>query len=192
MGCAGVTVFNALRRSAARPGELVAIQGLGGLGHLGVQFAAKLGFETVAIARGSAKQRVAQELGAHHYIDSLAEDVGAALQALGGAKVVLTTVTDSTAMSNTIGGLSHRSELLVVGASPEPIQVSPFALIGGGKKVYGHASGTSRDIEETLRFAALMGVRPMIEQAPLEDAADAVDRMLSGEARFRMVLTTGR
>jgi alcohol dehydrogenase len=191
MGCAGVTVFNALRRSVARPGDLVAILGLGGLGHLGVQFAAKLGFETIAIARGPGKRALALELGALHYIDSAAEDVAAALQALGGAKVVLATAANSAAMTATIGGLTHRGELIVVGADADPILVSPFALIGGCKKIYGHASGTSRDVEETLQFAALTGVRPMIEQAPLEDAGDAFERMLSGAARFRMVLTTG-
>jgi alcohol dehydrogenase len=192
MGCAGVTVFNALRRSAARPGELVAILGLGGLGHLGVQFAAKLGFETVAIARGTAKQTLAHELGARHYIDSQAQDVSAELQALGGAKVVLATVTDSTAMGNTIGGLTHRGELIVVGVSAEPLHVSPLSLISGCKKMYGHASGTSRDVEETLQFAALTGVRPLIEEAPLDEAAQAFEKLLSGDARFRMVLTTGR
>ncbi len=192
MGCAGVTVFNALRRSAARPGELVAILGLGGLGHLGVQFAAKLGFETVAIARGAEKQALALELGAHHYIDSQSQNVAEALQALGGAKVVLATATNSAAMTDTFTGLTHRGELVIVGLSPEPLQVSPLALIGGTRRISGHASGTSREVEETLRFAALTGVRPMIEQMPLEDADQAFDKMLSGKARFRMVLTTGR
>jgi alcohol dehydrogenase len=192
MGCAGVTAFNALRRSAARPGELVAVLGIGGLGHLGVQFAAKLGFETVAIARGADKEPLARQLGAHHYIDNQTQDAAAALQALGGAKVVLGTVTNNAAMTDTLGGLTHRGELIVIGVNPEPFQVNPFALIVGGHTMRGHQSGTSRDTEETLRFAALTGVRPMIEEAPLTEAQSAVERMLSGKVRFRMVLTTGR
>jgi alcohol dehydrogenase len=192
MGCAGVTTFNALRRSVARPGELVAVLGVGGLGHLGVQFAAKLGFETVAIARGADKEALARELGAHHYIDNETRDVASALQALGGAKVVLATVTDNKAMTDTLAGLGRRGELIVVGVNPEPFEISPFALLGGGHKMYGHASGTSREVEETLQFAALTGIRPMIEELPLADAQSAFDRMLSGKARFRMVLTTGR
>lgn len=189
MGCAGVTVFNALRTSAARPGDLVAILGIGGLGHLGVQFAARLGFETIAIARGADKEPLAKQLGAHHYIDNQAQDTAAALRALGGAKVVLGTVTSNAAMTDTLGGLTHRGELIVIGVNPEPFQVSPFALTGG-HKMYFHASGTSRDTEETLRFAALTGIRPMIEQAPLADAQPAYERMLTGQARFRMVLVT--
>ncbi len=192
MGCAGVTTFNALRRSVARPGDLVAVVGLGGLGHLGVQFASRLGFETVAIARGAEKEPLARELGAHHYIDNQTQDSVAALQALGGAKVVLGTVTDNAAMTDTLGGLTHRGELVVIGVPSEPFQVSPFALIGGGHKMYGHQSGTSREVEETLHFAALTGIRPMIEEMPLADAGSAVERMVSGKARFRMVLTTGR
>ena len=192
MGCAGVTTFNALRRSVARPGDLVAILGLGGLGHLGVQFASRLGFETVAIARGAEKEPLARELGAHHYIDNQTQDAAAALQALGGAKVVLGTVTDNAAMTDTLGGLTHRGELVVIGVPSESFQVSPFALIGGSHKMYGHQSGTSREVEETLNFAALTGIRPMIEEMPLADAGSAVERMVSGKARFRMVLTTGR
>lgn len=191
MGCAGVTTFNALRESVARPGDVVAVLGLGGLGHLGVQFAAKLGFETVAIARGAGKEALAKQLGAHHYVDNTTEDVAEALQALGGAKVVLGTVTDNDAMTDTLGGLTHRGELVVIGVNPAPFEVNPFALIGGSHKMYGHQSGTSRDVEETLNFAALTGVRPMIEEAPLTDAASAFERMLSGDVRFRMVLTTG-
>ncbi len=192
MGCAGVTTFNALRRSTARPGDLVAVLGLGGLGHLGVQFAAALGFETVAVARGADKEVLARELGAHHYIDNETQDVGAELQLLGGAKVVLGAVTNNAAMTDTLGGLTHRGELVVVGVNPEPFEVNPFALIGGEHKMYGHASGTSREVEETLHFAALTGVRPIIEEVPLTDAGLAVERMLSGRARFRMVLTTDR
>jgi len=190
MGCAGVTTFNALRRSAARPGDLVAVLGLGGLGHLGVQFAAALGFETVAVARGADKESLAQELGAHHYIDNTTQDVASELQALGGAKVVVGTVTDNAAMTDTLGGLTHRGELIVVGVNPEPFEVNPFALMGE-HKMYTHASGTSREVEETLHFAALTGVRPMIEEVPLSEAGSAFERMVSGKARFRMILTTG-
>ncbi|MFI1164504.1 alcohol dehydrogenase [Streptomyces sp. NPDC020801] len=192
MGCAGVTTFNALRRTNAKPGDLVAVLGLGGLGHLGVQFANKLGFETVAIARGSDKEQLATALGAHHYIDSTAGDVAKSLQALGGATVVLATAANSDAMTATIDGLREHGELVVIGATPEPIQVSPLQLIMGSKAVHGHPSGTARDIEETMRFAALTGVRPMIEVMPLERVDEAFDRMVSGAARFRMVLATGR
>ena len=192
MGCAGVATFNALRRSTARPGDLVAVLGLGGLGHLGVQFAHRLGFETVAIARGADKAEAAEKLGAHHYLDSSAGDVAARLQALGGAKVVLATAGSSAAMSATVDGLRRSGELIVVGADPEPIQVSPFQLIATSRTVHGHPSGTARDVEETLRFAALTGVRPITETRPLEQVGAAFDRMLAGEARYRMVLTTGR
>lgn len=191
MGCAGVTTFNALRRSAARPGDLVAVLGLGGLGHLGVQFASRLGFETVAIARGAEKAQLARELGARHYIDSETDDVAAALQALGGAKVVLGTATNNAAMTATLGGLTHRGELVVIGVDPAPLEISAFALLGGSHRVYGHASGTSKEVEETLDFAALTGIRPMIEEVPLADAQAALERMLAGKARFRIVLTTG-
>lgn len=191
MGCAGVTAFNSLRSSSARPGDLVAVLGIGGLGHLGVQFAARLGFETVAIARGADKEPLARELGAHHYIDNQAQDAAAALRDLGGAKVVLGTVTSNAAMAATLAGLTHRGELIVIGVNPEPFQIDPFSLLGD-HKMYFHASGTSRDTEETLHYAALTGIRPMIEQMPLADTADAFDRMRSGKARFRMVLTTGQ
>ena len=190
MGCAGVATYNSLRHSAAGSGDLVAVLGLGGLGHLGVQFANKLGFETVAIARGEDKADLAQQLGAHHYLDSTRSDVSAQLQALGGAKVVLATAGNSAAMSATIDGLRHNGELLVVGADAAPIEVSPFQIIATSKTVHGHPSGTARDVEETLRFAALTGIRPMVETRPLEEAAEAYERMLSGAARFRMVLTT--
>jgi len=192
LGCAGVTAFNALRRSAARPGALVAVLGLGGLGHLGVQFAARMGFETVAIARGADKRALAEQLGAHHYIDNQAEDAAAALRALGGAAAVLATAPDNAAMLDTLGGLAPRGELVVVGVNPASVPFNPSALIGGTKRVYGHASGTSIEVEETMRFAALTGVRPMVEQVPLDRVGDAFDRMLSGRARFRMVLTTRR
>jgi alcohol dehydrogenase len=192
MGCAGVATFNALRRSSARPADLVAVLGLGGLGHLGVQFANKLGFETVAVARGADKAGTAEQLGAHHYIDSSAGDVAKQLQALGGAKVVLATAGSSAAMSATIDGLRRSGELIVVGADPEPIQVSPFQLIATSRTVHGHPSGTARDVEETLKFAALTGVRPITETRPLDEVGAAYDRMLAGDARYRMVLTTGR
>jgi D-arabinose 1-dehydrogenase-like Zn-dependent alcohol dehydrogenase len=189
--CAGVTTYNALRHSGAQPGDLVAILGVGGLGHLGVQFAARQGFETVAIARGRDKEPLARELGAHHYIDSTSEDVAAALLALGGARIVLATVTSADAMTATFGGLGPRGKLIVVGASMEPLTISPMQFIGGGKTITGHASGTSMDSQDTLAFCALSGVRPMIETMPLERATEAYDRMMSGDARFRMVLTTG-
>ena len=192
MGCAGVTTFNALRRSAARPGDLVAVLGLGGLGHLGVQFASKLGFETVAIARGGTRAALATQLGAHHYIDSTAGNVARQLQALGGAKVVLATAASSAAMTATIDGLRRGGELIVIGAVPEPIQVSPLQIIAASKAVHGHPSGTAFEVEETLHFAALTGVRPMTEIRPLDDVQAAYDRMASGDARFRMVLTTGK
>ena len=192
MGCAGVATFNSLRRSPARPGDLVAVLGLGGLGHLAVQFAGKLGFETVAIARGAGKAESAGRLGAHHYIDSTSGDVAKQLQALGGATVVLATAGSSEAMSATIDGLRPRGELVVLGADPEPIQVSPFQLIATSRTVHGHPSGTARDVEETLHFAALTGVRPITETRPLDEVDDAYQRMLSGDARYRMVLVTGR
>jgi len=189
--CAGITTYNALRRSAARAGDLVAILGIGGLGHLGVQFAAKLGFRTVAIARGREKEELARRLGAHDYIDSTAEDPAAELARLGGARVVLATVTNAGAMAAVLGGLGPSGTLLVVGASMEPIQFPPAMLIAGNRSIVGHASGSSGDSEDTLAFSALAGVRPMIETFPLERATEAYERMMSGEARFRMVLTTG-
>jgi D-arabinose 1-dehydrogenase-like Zn-dependent alcohol dehydrogenase len=189
--CAGVTTYNALRHSGASAGDLVAILGVGGLGHLGVQFAVKQGFETVAIARGRDKEPLARKLGAHHYIDSTSQDVAAALTELGGARVVLATVTSADAMSATVNGLAPRGRLVVVGVSAEPLAVSPAALVNGNKTISGHASGTSMDSQDTLSFSALSGVRPMIETLPLEQAGAAYARMMSGDARFRMVLTTG-
>ncbi len=191
LGCAGVTTYNALRRSRARGGDLVAVLGVGGLGHLGIQFAARLGFETVAIARGTDKEELARELGAQHYIDSQTTDVAEALRGLGGARVVLATAANSAAMTATVDGLAHRGQLLVIGAAPEPLEISPFQLIMGGRSVTGHPSGTAQDIADTMSFAALTGARPMVETMPLEDAEAAYQRMLSGQARFRMVLTTG-
>jgi D-arabinose 1-dehydrogenase-like Zn-dependent alcohol dehydrogenase len=187
--CAGITTFNALRESGARPGDLVAILGVGGLGHLGVQFARRMGFETVAIARGEDKRSHSLELGAHHYIDSTASDVADELRKLGGAQTILATVTASDAMSAAVGGLRPRGRMIVVGASPDPIQIPPFAIIAGSTGVIGHASGTSKDSEDTLRFSALQDVRPQIETYPLEQAAEGYARMMSGDARFRVVLT---
>ncbi|MGA2013553.1 MAG: alcohol dehydrogenase catalytic domain-containing protein [Solirubrobacteraceae bacterium] len=189
--CAGITTYNALRQSGARGGDRVAVLGVGGLGHLGVQFAAKLGFETVAIARGAGKEELARTLGAHHYIDSTAGNPGAALAGLGGADVILSTVTSSDAMAAVFGGLRPHGRLVVVGASMDPIAVPAAALIGGSKTIAGHASGTARDSEDTLAFSVLTGVRPMIETIALERAGEAYAKMISGDARFRMVLTTG-
>ncbi|MEA2145524.1 MAG: hypothetical protein QOG59_1111 [Solirubrobacteraceae bacterium] len=189
--CAGITTFNALRRSGARGGDRIAVLGVGGLGHLGVQFAVKLGFETVAVARGAEKEPLARKLGAHHYVDSTAGDPGEALLGLGGVDLILSTVTSSDAMAAVFGGLRPNGTLLVVGASMDPIAVPAAMLIGGGKSIVGHASGTARDSEDTLNFSVLSGVRPMIETMPLESAAQAYEKMMSGDARFRMVLSTG-
>jgi D-arabinose 1-dehydrogenase-like Zn-dependent alcohol dehydrogenase len=190
--CAGVTTFNALRNSGARAGETVAVLGLGGLGHLGVQFAAKMGFRTVAIARGKDKEALARELGAHDYIDSAASDPAAELLKLGGARVVLATVTNAAAMTATIGGLGANGSLMILGAPHEPLSVSAFPLIGGRRSIDGWYSGTSIDSEDTLAFSELTGVRPMTEEYPLEQAAEAYERMMSGDARFRVVLTMKR
>ena len=190
--CAGVTTFNALRNSGARPGDTVAILGLGGLGHLGVQFAAKMGFRVVAIARGMDKEPLARELGAHHYIDSAASDVAAELLKLGGARVVLATVTNGPAMTATLGGLQVNGSLMVLGAPHEPLEVNGLLLLGGRRSVAGWYSGTSIDSEDTLAFSQLTGVRPMTEVYPLERAAEAFERMMSGKARFRVVLETGK
>jgi len=186
--CAGITTFNALRNSGARAGDLVAILGIGGLGHLGVQFAAKMGFHTVAIARGKDKEKLALELGAHRYIDSQTQDAAKELTALGGAKVVLATVTSGKAMTPLIDGLGVDGALVVLGASPEPIEVNPFHIIGERRGVRGWPSGTSVDSEDTLRFSALTGVEAMIETYPLAKAAEAYARMMSGKARFRVVI----
>jgi D-arabinose 1-dehydrogenase-like Zn-dependent alcohol dehydrogenase len=189
--CAGITTFNALRESGARPGDLVAVLGIGGLGHLGVQFARRMGFETVAVARGTDKRDQALARGPHHYVDSTATDVAAALQDLGGATTILATVTAPDAMSAAVGGLRPRGRMVVVGASAEPMQIPPFALIPGSTGVVGHASGTSKDSEDAMRFSVLTDVHPQIEILPLEQAAEGYARMMSGAARFRVVLTTG-
>ncbi|MBX7447573.1 alcohol dehydrogenase catalytic domain-containing protein [Mycolicibacterium sp. 3033] len=190
MGCAGVTTFNGLRQTRAKAGDLVAILGVGGLGHLGVQWARAMGFETVAIARGSGKADEARQLGAHHYIDSTAQDVAAELQKLGGAAVVLATANNAEAMAATVGGLGPAGELVAVGVTPENLPISPLDIINSGLSVTGHPSGTARDVEETLHFALLTGVRAMVEERPLAQAAEAFEAMDSGRARYRMVLTT--
>jgi D-arabinose 1-dehydrogenase-like Zn-dependent alcohol dehydrogenase len=187
--CAGLTTYNALRNSGAKPGDLVAVLGIGGLGHLGVQYAAKMGFRTAAIARGQDKEPLAKELGAVHYIDSKTTDPAAELNKLGGAKVVLATVTNGQAMAATLGGLGPLGRLMVLGAAPENLELPPLALIMGRRAVEGWYSGTSIDAEETLSFSQQAGVRSMNEFFPLERAAEAYDRMITGRARFRVVLT---
>lgn len=187
--CAGVTTFNALRHSGALAGDLVAIQGLGGLGHLGVQFANKMGFETVAIGRGEDKKEMVMKLGAHHYIDTQRENPAQALRKLGGAKAILATAPDGKSMTPLIDGLGRDGRLIVVGASQDAIEATPIALIGGQRSLAGWASGISTDSEDALRLCAFSGVRPMIETFPLTEAAAAYERMMSGKARFRVVLT---
>jgi D-arabinose 1-dehydrogenase-like Zn-dependent alcohol dehydrogenase len=188
--CAGITTFNALRHSGAGPGALVAVLGIGGLGHLGVQFAAKMGCHTVAIARGSDKEPLARQLGAQHYIDSTTQNVSSELTKLGGARVILATVTDAKSMSDAVGGLGIDGKLIVVGASMQAIEVSPLALIGARRSISGWPSGTASDSEDTMDFSVLSNIRPLIETYPLEQAAEAYERMMSGKARFRAVLTT--
>jgi alcohol dehydrogenase len=189
MGCAGVTTYNALRNTRAVPGDRVAVLGVGGLGHLGLQFCRAMGFETIVINRGTGKADDARKLGAHHYIDSTGGDVSEALRALGGVSVVLATAGNSTAMAETVGGLLPRGELVAIGVTAEPLPVSPIQLITPGASITGHPSGTARDIEETMRFAVLSGVRAWIEQRPLAEAAAAYAAMEQGRPRYRMVLT---
>ena len=189
--CAGLTTFNALRNSGAKPGDVVAVLGLGGLGHLAVQYAANMGFRTVGIARGTDKEALARELGASVYIDSVAADPAAELQKLGGAKVILATATSGDAMSAVQGGLAVNGSLVVVGAAGS-MEVSPLFLIMGNRSIKGWYSGTSIDSEDTLAFSAQTGIRPMNEIYPLEKAAEAYERMMSGKARFRVVLTIGK
>lgn len=188
--CAGLTTFNALRNSGARPGDLVAVLGIGGLGHLGVQYAAKMGFRTVAIARGKDKESLARELGAVQYIDSQSQDPAAELTKLGGAKLVLATVTHGPAMSATVAGLGPHGKLLVLGAA-DKIEASGLVLLSGRRAIEGWYSGTSIDSQDTLAYSVQAGVRSMNELYPLERAAEGYDRMMSGKARFRVVLTTG-
>jgi D-arabinose 1-dehydrogenase-like Zn-dependent alcohol dehydrogenase len=187
--CAGITTYNALRHSGAMPGDLVAVLGIGGLGHLGIQFANKFGYQVAAIGRGSEDASLAIKLGANVYIDNRSTNAAEELQKLGGARVVLATAPSSKAMSELIDGLGPNGELMVIGATFDPIEVTPVQLINGSKTIQGWAAGTPADSEDTLRFAELTGVRPMIETYPFEKAAEAYARMLSGKAQFRVVLT---
>ena len=189
--CAGVTTFNSLRHSGALPGEVVAVLGIGGLGHLGVQFAAKSGFKTVAIARGQDKAPLAKELGAHVYIDSTGQDFAAELQKLGGAAVILSTLTDADTLAKAVGGLAPNGRLIILGVPSKPFEVSVLPLISGHRTIKGWPSGTGMDSEDTLNFSALTGVKPKIETYSLDKAPEAFDRMMSGKALFRVVLTTG-
>jgi alcohol dehydrogenase/propanol-preferring alcohol dehydrogenase len=186
--CAGITTYNALRNTDAQPGDLVAVQGIGGLGHLAVQYAKKAGYEVAALSRGPDKKQLALDLGADHYIDAKADDPAEALQALGGARVILATVPNADAITQVVGGLGRNGTLLIVGVDAEPIQVSPMQLIQGRRKVMGWPSGDARDSEDTLNFSALAGVRPMVETYSLEQAAEAYARMMDNQARFRVVL----
>jgi D-arabinose 1-dehydrogenase-like Zn-dependent alcohol dehydrogenase len=189
--CAGITVYNSLRNSGARGGDTVAVQGIGGLGHLGIQYSRQMGFRTVAVGRGGDKAALARKLGAHEYIDTSAGNPAEALQKLGGAKVVLATAPDAKSISALVDGLAPTGRLVIVGASFEPMSISPLQLIGGRKSILGWPSGTGKDSEDTLQFSALSGVRPMIERYPLEKAAEAYQQMITGKARFRVVLTMG-
>ena len=187
--CAGITTFNALRHSGALPSDVVAVQGIGGLGHLGIQFANKFGYQVVAIGRGSENAALARKLGAHGYIDSQSENPAEALQELGGARVILATAPSSKAMSDLVDGLAPNGKLMAVGVAPDPLEVTPLQIVPVPKTIQGWASGIPTDSEDTLRFAELTGVRPMIETYPLEKAGEAYARMMSGKAQFRVVLT---
>ena len=187
--CAGITTFNALRNAGLRGGDLVAVQGIGGLGHLGLQFARRMGFRTVAIGRGREKEKLAEDLGAHVYIDTAVEDTAAVLQRMGGARAILATAPSGSGMGPLVSGLAARGKLIVVGVPADPIQLSAFPLVFGARSIYGSLTGTSIDTEDALAFSVLQNIRPMIETLPLEQAADAYARMMQGKARFRMVLT---
>src|SRR5437016_2416375 len=187
--CAGVTVFNALRNSGARAGDVVAVQGIGGLGHLGVQYARRMGFETVALGRGKDKESLAKELGAHHYIDSSAVDTVLELRKLGGARVILATAPSAKAISSVVEGLSVNGNMLIPAAPNDPLTTSVMPLLMGRRQISGWYSGTARDSQDTLEFSALSGVHPMIEKFPLSRAAEAYEHMHSGKVRFRAVLT---
>ena len=189
--CAGVTTFNSLRNSGARPGDLVAILGLGGLGHLGVQFASKMGFETVAVARGKDKEQFAKKLGAKHYLDSESQNVASELEKLGGAKVILSTVTSGKAVNAAVGGMGINGKTILVGNPDQPLEITGRLLIAARRSITGWPSGAPVDSQDALAFCALTGIRPMTEVFPLERASEAYDRMLSGKARFRVVLSTG-
>jgi D-arabinose 1-dehydrogenase-like Zn-dependent alcohol dehydrogenase len=187
--CAGITTFNSLRNAGARAGDLVAIQGIGGLGHLGIQYARQMGFRTVAIGRGADKEALARKLGASLYIDTADSDPVAALQKLGGARLILATAPDSKSISSLVDGLARGGKLLVVGVGPDALNINPLPLVIPRRAVQGWPSGTAMDSEETLAFSAQTGVRPMIEKYPLEKAAEGYEQMMSGRARFRVVLT---
>jgi propanol-preferring alcohol dehydrogenase len=190
--CAGLTTYRALRQIDARPGALVAVQGIGGLGHLGVQYAEKLGYRVAAIARGTDKAELSAQLGADHYIDSAAEDPGAALRTLGGAAAIIATAANGAAMSALVGGLAPRGRMLVVGAAPDPISVQTQDLIFGTRSLTGSLTGSSIENEDNLAFSLTQGIRPMIEVLPLTEAPKAYERMMSGRARFRVVLEIGQ
>jgi len=187
--CAGITTYNSLRRSGAMPGDVVAILGIGGLGHLAVQFAVKMGFKTIAVARGKDKEQLAKKLGAIQYINSQEQNVAEELKKMGGAKIILATVINSKAMSDVLGGLGVNGKMIIVGASMEPLQISIFPLIFARQSIMGWPSGTSIDSQDTMDFSVLTGVRSLNEVFPLERAADAYERMMSGKAKFRVVLT---
>jgi D-arabinose 1-dehydrogenase-like Zn-dependent alcohol dehydrogenase len=189
---AGVTTFNPLRHSGAQPGDLVAVLGVGGLGHLGIQFASKMGFRTVAIARGNEREQLARKLGAIHYIDSQAQDPAAELLKFGGARVILATAPSSKAMTAVLGGLGVNGRLVIVGVDAEPLQVIGYSLISGRRSIMGWPSGNPIDSQDTLSFSALTGIRPMTEVFPLEHAAEAYESMISGKVRFRAVITAAR
>ena len=187
--CAGITTYNALRHSGAMPGDLVAVLGIGGLGHLGIQFANKFGYKVAAVRRGSESAALAKKLGATVYIDNKVANAAEALQKLGGAQVILATAPSSKSMTEVIDGLAPNGKLIVVGVAADPIEVTPIQLVTGSRSIQGWASGTTADEEDTLSFAELTGVRPMIETYPLEKAGEAYARMMSGKAQFRVVLT---
>ena len=188
--CAGITTYNALRNAGLRGGDLVAVQGIGGLGHLGIQFARQMGFHTVAIGRGGEKEKLAKDLGAHVYIDTAVDDSAALLQRMGGARAILATAPSGNAMGPLVSGLAARGKLIVVGVPQDPMQLSAAPLVFGGRSVYGSLTGTAIETEDALAFSVLENIRPMIETVPLEEAADAYARMMQGQARFRMVLVT--
>jgi D-arabinose 1-dehydrogenase-like Zn-dependent alcohol dehydrogenase len=189
--CAGITVFNAMRHTGATAGQTVAVQGIGGLGHLAVQYAKQMGFRTVAIGRGEGTEALARKLGAHVYLDTGKVNAAEALQKIGGAHVIVATAPDSKAISALVDGLKEDGTILVIGVSPEPLTVSPFQIIGPRRRIQGWPSGTAMDSEDTLNFSALSGVRPMIEKFPLEKVAEAFDHMMRGNVKFRAVLTMG-
>jgi propanol-preferring alcohol dehydrogenase len=188
--CAGITTYNALRNAGLRGGDLVAVQGIGGLGHLGIQFARQMGFRTAAIGRGRDKEKLAKDLGAHVYIDSAVDDAAAVLQCMGGARAILATATSGEAMGPLVSGLAVRGKFIVLGVPNDQIRLNAFPLVFGGRSIYGSLTGTPIESEDTLAFSVLENIRPMIETAPLDQAADAYARMMQGKARFRMVLVT--